>query len=113
MLLLPISLRALLHFWDSGMIHAFLVPAAFLVALLTQLFVIDREKRPWLPLAVCGGILVVCDIAATIAIVKLQRASLGVALIGMVVEMCLIAFLLGFAVGLLIGWIVRAARHPS
>ena len=45
--------------------------------------------------------LLLCDILAAIAIVSLERSALGVAFIGMAVEMFLLAAILGLALGLL------------
>lgn len=101
------ALRALRHFWEFGMVHTFLLPAVFLVALLVQLLVINREKRPWLPLAVCGGVMVLCDVAAIIVVLILERGALLLAIIAMVVEMYLVTFIFGFSAALLIGRLAK------
>lgn len=50
------ALRGLSHFWQFGTVHTVLLPLTLLVALAVQLFVINREKWPLLPLAICGGV---------------------------------------------------------
>lgn len=72
-----------------------------------QLFVIDREKRPWLPLAVCGGVIVLCDIAVIIAARILGRGALLLAILGTGVTMYLLAIVFGFAIGLPIGRLMK------
>lgn len=101
------SFRGLLHFWDFGVPMVFLIPAALVTAFLLQLIVFRKRKRPALPLAVCGGVLLLCEILVDIAIVSLERNSLGIAFLGLAVEMFLLAAILGFAIGLLIHLLTR------
>ena len=42
------ALRGLSHFWEFGAVHTALLPLTLLVALAVQLFIINREKLPWL-----------------------------------------------------------------
>lgn len=100
-MLLSYSIRALFHFWDFGEALIFLIPAIFAVAVLLQLFLFRGLKRPWLPIAVCGGVLLLCDMLASIAIAVMERSGLGVAFVGMAVEMFLLAAILGLGVGVL------------
>lgn len=97
------ALRGLSHFWQLGTVHTVLLPLTLSAALAVQLFVINREKRPWLPLAICGGVVVLCDIAVIIAALILARGALLLAIIGMGVTMYLLTIVLGFTAALLIG----------
>ena len=95
------SIRALSSFWEfSEMV--FLIPAALVIALLLQAVIFRNQRRPWLPIAVIGGLLVLCDVTASLIILKLERAALGVAFLGMAVEAFLLAVIIGLAIGLLV-----------
>lgn len=102
-MILSHSFRALFHFWDFGGVLFFLIPAIFAVAVLLQLFLFRGLKRPWLPIVVCGGVLLLCDILASITIAVMERNGLGVAFVGMVVDMLLLSAILGLAIGLPLG----------
>lgn len=104
------ALRGLSHFWEFGTVHTVLLPLTLLVALAVQLFVINCEKRPWLPLAICGGVVVLCDIAVILAARILGRGALLLAILGMGVTMYLLAIVLGFAAALLIGRLTKKNR---
>ena len=106
-MLLSHSIRALFSFWEFGGAMTFLIPITLVVAVLLQAFPFRDLKRPWLPLAVCGGALLLCDVLAAIAIVSLERSALGVAFIGMAVEMFLLAAILGLALGLLVSLLTK------
>ena len=62
------AFRPIFHFWEFGNLHSFLIPLVFLVALAIQFFLFRQLKRPWLPIAVCGGLLLVGDIAVMIIV---------------------------------------------
>lgn len=104
------ALRGLSHFWQFGTVHTVLLPLTLLAALAVQLFVINREKRPWLPLAVCGGVIVLCDIAVILATCILGRGAILLAILGMGVTMYLLAIVLGFTAALLIGRLTKKIR---
>ena len=95
------SIRALSSFWEFGEM-VFLIPAALVIALLLQAVIFRNQRRPWLPIAVIGGLLVLCDATASLIILKLERAALGVAFLGMAVEAFLLAVIIGLAIGLLV-----------
>lgn len=101
------AFRAIIHFWEFGNLHSFLIPLVFLVALAIQLFLFRRLKRPWLPIAVCGGLLLVGDIAVMIIVQQLDRTAIGIALVWLILETYLLAAALGLAAGLLISLIVK------
>ena len=46
-----------------------------------------------------GGLLVLCDVTASLIILKLERAALGVAFLGMAAEAFLLAVIIGLAIG--------------
>ena len=94
------SIRALFSFWEFGM--ALLVPAAFVMAFLLQAVIFRSQKHPWLPITVIGGLLVLCDLTASLIILKLERAALGAAFFGMAAEMLLLSVIIGLAIGLLV-----------
>ena len=62
------AFRPIFHFWEFENLHSFLIPLVFLVALAIQFFLFRQLKRPWLPIAVCGGLLLVGDIAVMIIV---------------------------------------------
>ena len=104
------AFRPIFHFWEFENLHSFLIPLIFLVALAIQffLFFLFRQlKRPWLPIAVCGGLLLVGDIAVVIIVQQLERAAIGIALVGLILETYLLTAALGLAAGLLISYIVK------
>lgn len=88
-----------------------LLPLSLLAALSVQLSVINREKRPWLPLAICGGVMMLCDIAVIIAVRILERGAILLAIIGMGVEMYLLTILFGFTAALLIGRVIKKKKQ--
>lgn len=95
------SIRALSSFWEFGEM-VFLIPAALVIALLLQVVIFRSQKRPWVPIAVVSGLLVLCELLADIAIVALERSALGIAFFGMAAEMVLLAVIIGLAIGLLV-----------
>lgn len=101
------AFRAIFHFWEFGNLHSFLIPLIFLVALAIQFFLFRQLKRSWLPIAVCGGLLLVGDIAVVIIVQQLERAAIGIALVGLILETYLLTAALGLAAGLLISHIVK------
>lgn len=100
------SLRALLHFWEFGG-FMLLIPAVFLAAALMQFLLFRRQKRPWLPAAVCGGILLLVNTLASIAIMAMGRNGLGIAFVGMAAEMFLLSAILGLSAGLLVSLLMK------
>ena len=94
------SIRALFSFWEFGM--ALLVPAVLVMAFLLQAVIFRSQKRPWVPIAVVSGLLVLCELLADIVIVALERSALGIAFFGMAAEMVLLAVIIGLAIGLLV-----------
>ena len=105
-MLLLHSIRALTSFWESGEM-VFLTPAALVVALLLQAVIFRNQKRLWVPIAVVGGLLVLCELLADIAIVALERSALGIAFFGMAAEMVLLAVIIGLAIGLLVSLLIK------
>ena len=101
------AFRAIFRFWEFGNLHSFLIPLVFLAALAIQFFLFRRLKRPWLPTAVCGGLLLVGDIAVMIIVQQLDRTAIGIALVWLILETYLLAAALGLAAGLLISLIVK------
>ena len=101
------AFRAIFRFWEFGNLHSFLIPLIFLVALAIQFFLFRQLKRPWLPIAVCGGLLLVGDIAVVIIVQQLERAAIGIALVGLILETYLLTAALGLAAGLLISLIAK------
>ena len=101
------AFRPIFHFWEFENLHSFLIPLVFLVALAIQFFLFRQLKRPWLPIAVCGGRLLVGDIAVVIIVQQLERAAIGIALVGLILETYLLTAALGLAAGLLISHIVK------
>lgn len=99
------SIRALLSFWEFGM--ALLIPAALVMAFLLQAVIFRSQKRPWLPIAVVGGLLALCELLADIAIIALERSALGAAFFGMAAEMVLLSIVIGLALGLLVSLLVK------
>lgn len=99
------SIRALFSFWEFGM--ALLVPAALVMAFLLQAVIFRNQRRPWLPIAVVGGLLVLCDVTASLIILKLERAALGAAFLGTAVEMFLLVVIFGLAIGLLVSLLMK------
>ena len=99
------SIRALFSFWEFGM--ALLVPAVLVMAFLLQAVIFRSQKRPWVPIAVVSGLLVLCELLADIAIVALERSALGIAFFGMAAEMVLLAVILGLGAGLLVGLLMK------
>ena len=104
-MLLLHSIRALFSFWEFGM--ALMIPAALVMAFALQAVIFRSQKRPWVPIAVTGGLLVLCELLADIAIIALERSALGVAFFGMAVEMVLLAVILGLGAGLLVGLLIK------
>lgn len=104
------ALRGLSHFWQFGTVHTVLLPLTLLVALAVQLFVINREKWPLLPLAICGGVVVLCDVAVILAARILGRGALLLAILGTGATMYLLAIVFGFAAALLIGRLRKKNR---
>lgn len=107
MLLLGNALRLITHFWEYGS-FAYLLPAAFLTALLLEIFLFCGRRRPWIPMAVCGVMLVACEVilyaAAALATGKL---NLGIAFVMLFLMSFALAALAGFSAGLLIGCLTR------
>ena len=101
------AFRAIFHFWEFGNLHSFLIPLVFLAALAIQFFLFRQLKRPWLPIAVCGGLLLVGDIAVMIIVQQLDRTAIGIALVWLILETYLLTVVLGLAAGLLISYIVK------
>ena len=99
------SIRALFSFWEFGM--ALLVPVALVMALLLQAVIFRNQRRPWLPIAVVGGLLALCELTVSLIILKLERAALGAAFFGMAAEMFLLAVIIGLAIGLLVSLPVK------
>lgn len=99
------SIRALFSFWEFGM--ALLVPAVLVMAFLLQAVIFRSQKRPWVPIAVVSGLLVLCELLADIAIVALERSALGIAFFGMAAEMVLLAVIIGLAIGLLVSLLIK------
>ena len=91
------------HFWEFGEM-AFLLPAFFVVATLLQLLLFREKKRPWLPAAVCAGILAICETTVrVIAAFTLGKFNLGIAFVAVILESFVTTVLLGFVIGLLAG----------
>ena len=103
------SIRALFSFWEFGGM-VFLIPAVLVLSLAMQAVIFRSQKRPWLPIAVIGGLLVLCEIAVSLIILKLERAALGVAFLGMAAEMVLLAIIIGLALGLLTSCLLRKKK---
>ena len=101
------AFRPIFHFWEFENLHSFLIPLVFLVALAIQCFLFRQLKRLWLPIAVCGGLLLVGDIAVVIIVQQLERAAIGIALVGLILETYLLTAALGLAAGLLISLIAK------
>ena len=101
------AFRAIFRFWEFGNLHSFLIHLVFLAALAIQFFLFRQLKRPWLPIAVCGGLLLVVDIAVMIIVQQLERAAIGIALVWLILETYLLTVVLGLAAGLLISYIVK------
>ena len=55
-MLLLHSIRALFSFWEFGM--TLMIPAALVMAFALQAVIFRSQKRPWVPIAVVGGVLV-------------------------------------------------------
>ena len=104
-MLLLHSIRALFSFWEFGM--ALIVPAALVMAFLLQAVIFRSQKRPWVPIAVVGSVLVLCELLADIAIIALERSALGVAFFGMAAEMVLLTVILGLGMGLLCSLLMK------
>ena len=99
------SIRALFSFWEFGM--ALLIPAALVMAFLLQTVIFRNQKRPWLPIAVIGGLLALCELTVSLIILKLERAALGAAFFGMAAEMVLLAVIIGLGLGLLVSLLMK------
>lgn len=99
------SIRALFSFWEFGM--ALLIPAALVMAFALQAIIFRDQKRPWLPIAVVGGLLALCELLADIVIITLERSALGVAFFGMAAEMVLLSIVIGLALGLLVSLLMK------
>ena len=99
------SIRALFSFWEFGM--TLMIPAALVMAFALQAVIFRSQKRPWVPIAVVGGLLALCELVADIAIIALERSALGIAFFGMVVEMVLLAVILGLGAGLLVSLLMK------
>ena len=104
-MLLLHSIRALFSFWEFGM--TLMIPAALVMASALQAVIFRSQKRPWVPIAVVGGVLVLCEFLADIAIIALERSALGFAFFGMAAEMVLLAVILGLGAGLLVGLLMK------
>ena len=99
------SIRALFSFWEFGM--ALLVPSALVMAFLLQAVIFRNQRCPWLPIAVVGGLLALCELTVSLIILKLERAALGAAFFGMAAEIFLLAVIIGLAIGLLVSLLMK------